>query len=594
MRVWYPRGMNDAERELYEFLSQRFNEHELRILLAGTGGDRLIIGLPGGTASRAEIAHAGISELKNRGLIDHPFFDLMGKDREKLKPEVERLREQFLGLPRMGPGAAWCSGRYRLEEQVGKGGYGYLWRALDTYENKAVALKILNEQSLLEPTLRQRFVRGAEELANHTHPNIARVLTPPSREKGRLYYVMEFVEGESLECRIGKAKRFELAAAVPIIRAIGGALECLHSKGIVHRDVKPGNVILGAEGTPKLVDFDLVHVDHRERLTSSRTPGASLLYVAPELRAPGARTTPAADVYGLAMTLISMRIGRDPELSEVMGGVPRLIEAAELTPACAKAVARALEPQVTQRTSTVSAFLSELTAPPLRRVPVLLSCLTLSALLLAVAWSLFLPTQARTIASSHEDEVFQDISSRTIPDAPASLALKIPDTSVPPKPVEKNIVVAKSPRDDREKPLYEDEILKIYAPVCWQMLDCDPTKERCYAHEKKDAEVPFGNPLLRTPTLENIQAWFSEPVREIRARCAKYAEPRTRVGVSFMVPTNHDGFIFYPSADGWGDTPEKLRNCADELIKERKYQNSPFKTSYGYTGHCIVSVSLKF
>src|SRR5881227_2394047 len=145
-------------------------------------------------------------------------------------------------------------GPYRLIDRLGAGGMGEVWRAEDTRLLREVAIKILSERIANDPEWKARFLREARTIAQMNHPNIATIYSI-EQEADKLFIVMELVEGESLATVLAKGP-LPPADAVRIIRHVAEALAEAHEKGIVHRDVKPDNVIVGKRGT-KVLDFEI-------------------------------------------------------------------------------------------------------------------------------------------------------------------------------------------------------------------------------------------------------------------------------------------------------------------------------------------------
>jgi serine/threonine protein kinase len=205
---------------------------------------------------------------------------------------------------------AWID-RYQLHELVSRGGMGEVWRAYDEVLERPVAVKALYEQ-LGDSADRERFLREARAAARLNHPNI--VATHDIGEwDDRPYLVMEYLTGRTL------AQDLEERGPLPIadIRAFGAqaaaALECAHEAGIVHRDVKPANLMLTADGDVKLIDFGLAWVVDAdgERLTPDNTAMGTVAYLAPEL-ATGAPVDERSDLYSLGCVLYELACGRPP------------------------------------------------------------------------------------------------------------------------------------------------------------------------------------------------------------------------------------------------------------------------------------------
>ncbi|MBK9090139.1 MAG: protein kinase [Holophagales bacterium] len=204
-------------------------------------------------------------------------------------------------------------GRYRLLERAGAGGMSEVWRAEDQTLHRTVAVKVIHDPIAADPTFAERFLREARLVAGLEHPNILSVYdfgTAPLGGKDVSYLVMPLVSGGSLKERIRGP--VPPADAVPWLAAIAAALDHAHSKGILHRDVKPGNVLLDASGRPLLADFGLARsADSVSGLTATGTVMGTPSYMAPE-QAMGKALDARADQYALACIAFEMLTGRVP------------------------------------------------------------------------------------------------------------------------------------------------------------------------------------------------------------------------------------------------------------------------------------------
>ncbi len=204
-------------------------------------------------------------------------------------------------------------GRYRLLERAGTGGMSEVWRAEDQTLHRTVAVKVIHDPIAADPTFAERFLREARLVAGLEHPNILSVYdfgTAPLEGKDVSYLVMPLVSGGSLKERIKGP--VPPAEAVPWLAAIAAALDHAHSKGILHRDVKPGNVLLDGAGRPLLADFGLARsADSVSGLTATGTVMGTPSYMAPE-QAMGKALDARADQYALACIAFEMLTGRVP------------------------------------------------------------------------------------------------------------------------------------------------------------------------------------------------------------------------------------------------------------------------------------------
>jgi eukaryotic-like serine/threonine-protein kinase len=230
------------------------------------------------------------------------------------------------GAVTVGPGAELVGGRYRLERLIGAGGMASVWKGRDQRLDRPVAVKVLSDALAADPDFVARFRREAQVAARLSHPNLIRVFDYDP--EGRPCLVMEYVPGGTLADtanRPGTAIEVE-ALAVQLL----GALEHIHRAGIVHRDVKPANVLIGGDGRALLTDFGIAQPEDATRLTRTGEVIGTLAYMAPEVEA-GERATPRSDLYSCGVVLRDhLEAGASPALRRL---VDRLTEPApELRP----------------------------------------------------------------------------------------------------------------------------------------------------------------------------------------------------------------------------------------------------------------------
>ncbi|MBI5366791.1 MAG: serine/threonine protein kinase, partial [Planctomycetes bacterium] len=236
------------------------------------------------------------------------------------------------GVP--APVAERRLGRYRLDQEIARGGMGIVYRAFDTQVQRTVALKLALGGAALSEDARRRFEREARLAARLRHPNIVPIFEVDAAD-GLPFYTMELVDGESLHALLRRAGPLPPRAAVRIARDAARALHHAHEQGLVHRDIKPGNLLLtrtgAAAATPAdsaeprlsgaddpvrvlIADFGLAReIAGDTRLTKSGQMVGTILYMAPE-QADGdaARVGPLSDVYALGAVLYEMLCGAPP------------------------------------------------------------------------------------------------------------------------------------------------------------------------------------------------------------------------------------------------------------------------------------------
>jgi serine/threonine protein kinase len=223
-----------------------------------------------------------------------------------------------------GPGSSLGpEGRYRLVRRLGGGGMGEVWEADDTVLGRRVALKVLAQELADDARSTKRFVREARATAKLTHPNVTRVYDF-GRDGDLPYLVMELLEGDTLADRLAGGP-LPPAEAARIGAAVADALDAAHGRGIIHRDVKPSNILLTPAGEVKVMDFGIAAAADETHSTTGSELYGTAAYISPE-RAAGQPVTPAADVYSLGAVLYELLTGRPP----FIGDSPVLVVRAHL------------------------------------------------------------------------------------------------------------------------------------------------------------------------------------------------------------------------------------------------------------------------
>jgi serine/threonine protein kinase len=261
-------------------------------------------------------------------------------------------------------------GGFEIREPIGAGGMGTVYQARQQGMDRLVALKVLPAHLAANPVLLERFYQEARSAARLDHPNAVRAIAVGEQD-GLHYFAMEYVEGESLARRIARRGRLAEADAIATIAAVGEALEAAHAVGMVHRDVKPENVLITRDGRVKLADLGLVkRLDQDLGLTQAGKGLGTMTYMAPEQFKDAKHADARCDVYALGVTLYTALTGvvpwagveplemykrkrREP-LPSLRGASPPVSEKTEA------AIGRATRPEPTDRFPRVSEFLRAL------------------------------------------------------------------------------------------------------------------------------------------------------------------------------------------------------------------------------------------
>ncbi|WP_159838432.1 serine/threonine-protein kinase PknD [Nocardia sp. CY41] len=211
--------------------------------------------------------------------------------------------------------SAEAFGRYRLLSLLGQGGMGQVWRAHDSLTNRVVALKVLPERFADDEQLRERFRRECRAVAQLTEPHVIPIHDFGDID-GRLYLNMRLIEGTDLRTVITREGALSPRRAVAIIAQVAGALQAAHDAGLVHRDVKPSNILLGADEFASLIDFGIAHAADDRTLTATGETIGTVAYMAPEEIGAEVRADARVDVYALTCVLYECLTGRPPFASE--------------------------------------------------------------------------------------------------------------------------------------------------------------------------------------------------------------------------------------------------------------------------------------
>jgi formylglycine-generating enzyme required for sulfatase activity len=254
---------------------------------------------------------------------------------------------------------------YEILKSLGAGGMGRVYQVRNTLSNRVDAMKILLPDLASDPDLTARFLSEIQVLGALSHPNIAALYTA-FRVGDRFAMILEFVEGEPLNARLKSGRMTPedaVACICPVLEAVGYA----HSKGVVHRDIKPGNIILTTNGSIKLVDFGIAKTAASPTLTAAGAAVGSAFYMSPE-QVLGTALDGRSDLYSVGVTLYEMVTGERPirgetEYSIMEGHLKHVPEpASDLNPEVAGAlsaiIAKALAKDPADRFQTAEAFLA--------------------------------------------------------------------------------------------------------------------------------------------------------------------------------------------------------------------------------------------
>jgi tRNA A-37 threonylcarbamoyl transferase component Bud32 len=268
-------------------------------------------------------------------------------------------------------------GRYRLEAEIGRGGMSSVYRAFDTVLERAVAIKIMHREIATDSDQLERFRREARSVAQLNHPHVVTVIDAgeePSPEGdqpgvGAPYIVLEYVDGETLKAVIRREGPLDIPQAIAYAIEIARALGAAHERQIVHRDVKPHNVLISEEGGAKITDFGIARMLTEEGLTMAGRVLGTTDYVSPE-QALGQPVTGQSDLYSLGIVLYEMLTGEVPfhgdspvavAMKHVREEIPDVQRRRpELSAATAAVVDRAVAKDLSRRYPDAASMVAEL------------------------------------------------------------------------------------------------------------------------------------------------------------------------------------------------------------------------------------------
>ena len=280
-------------------------------------------------------------------------------------------REQRMHAPQLHEGDV-LGERYRLCEEIGRGGFANVWQAWDRKLNMFVASKVLHAQWRPQHPQWQRFNRGARSMARLSakHPGFVKVLSDDlGIETGFYYFIMEYMPGGDLQKALLGRYGYHLsrAQALAALCSIGEALDFAHGQGLVHRDVKPQNILLDGKGNARLSDFDLVMAEDSTGNTRTGAMG-TFIYAAPETLEDAKRVDRRADIYSLGMTFLFVLYGKALPTHIVRNPDP-ILERLDCSQSLKAVLRRAIAWERAERFPSIAAFLAELTPALLEPQP---------------------------------------------------------------------------------------------------------------------------------------------------------------------------------------------------------------------------------
>ncbi len=301
-----------------------------------------------------------LGEKLHRLLIQKSELANAKADLSEINSRILKLKRKQRDGPNLNPGEFLGDNRFRLLGIIGDGGFSTVWKAFDMSFERMVALKVLHGQYARGTIKKQRFFRGAKQMAKFSHPNIVEVFEPKGEYRGFFYFAMEYVEGTDLQRLVQEKGALAVEEMVRIVSLVGNGLSHAHQRDVIHRDVKPSNILVDLAGRVKLTDFDLVKA--ADTTGGTRLGGLGTYgYAAPELGTDASSADHRSDIYGLAMTAIFALLGQD--LSPfIHDGVGNSVKSLQCQDSVRQVLARGIAREAAHRYPTVAAFCEALGA----------------------------------------------------------------------------------------------------------------------------------------------------------------------------------------------------------------------------------------
>ncbi|MCB0076057.1 MAG: serine/threonine protein kinase [Anaerolineales bacterium] len=200
--------------------------------------------------------------------------------------------------------------RYQLRQALGEGGMAEVYVAEDLRLGREVAVKLLRPQYASDKTFLERFIYEARAMAGFNHPNVVNVFDV-GRDGSAHYIVMEYIDGQDLRTLLRRAERLSVRQSLDVARQMARGIGYAHRKGLVHRDIKPGNILIDRRGTVKVADFGIAKALAGAGMTEPGVVWGTTAYLSPE-QVSGRGASPASDVYAIGIVLYEMLTGHPP------------------------------------------------------------------------------------------------------------------------------------------------------------------------------------------------------------------------------------------------------------------------------------------